>query len=357
MQILNKPVLIENINNERHDSNIKQIKTQDKPIKNKDINISDQNKIGTKNSKSSVNTSLDIVDNKEITSFYKKTINPSKSIDDKKTNNESVFYINGILTKSSSAEKQTKEIAELTGKPITLLYNPTEGFVNDVIESAFQVMNINTKKSTVNDTAEVFYQTLKSGKELKVVAHSQGAAITAQALTNVEKRLIHENNSSSEVKDILKKVTVVTIGGAASKSDFPSSIKYTERKNKDDIVPKLAESTGTKRPEDLLYKIKDTKDSEVEQILWSSYEKKANDRSLGKICVAIKGATVSSISVACEYISLKTGINKTSTSCSTSDIKLIDVINKNHDALPNTSFNTGYLVNNNDRKIIADSLS
>lgn len=360
MQITNKINVVENnkdlstpkvLNKPSNESNIISNTTNHK--------LSDQSKIQTKTSNSSVVTNVELLDHdKSSNNFYSKTMNPVKlnpSFDSKK---EDLFYVNGILTKSDSAEKQAKETANLVGKPVTLLYNPTEGFLNDVVESALQVMNIDNKKSTVNDTSEKFYQTLKGGKELKVVAHSQGAAITAQALTKVEKRLLSEN-SPTEVKNMLKKVTVVTMGGAASKADFPSNVNLIERKHSGDIVPKLAENPGGKRPEDLLYKIKETKDKEVESILWDAYEKKADDRALGKLGIALKGAVSCSVSVACEYVGLKTGLispDKTK-SKSVSDMKIIDVINKNHDALPNTDFNTGYLVNNNDRKVIADNLA
>lgn len=321
-------------------------------------NISDQAKINTKNSTASVKTNVDIVDDNK-NSFYSKTLNPAKLNKGFDSSKESLFYVNGILTKGDSAEKQTQEISNLVGKPVTLLYNPTEGFVNDVVESALQVMNIKNDKSTVNATSEKFYQTLKSGKELKVVAHSQGAAISAQALTNVEKRLLMETRNPSEVKEMMKKVTVVTMGGAASKADFPSNVNLIERKHKGDIVPKLAENPNVKRPEDLLYKIIDTKDKEVEGILWDAYNKKANDRTFGKLGVALKGAISCSISVACEYVGLKTGLiqEQKTKSGSVADLKIIDVINKDHDALPNTGFNTGYLVNNVDRKAISENLS
>ncbi|MFN8672853.1 MAG: hypothetical protein U0457_12325 [Candidatus Sericytochromatia bacterium] len=315
-------------------------------------NIKDDSKITSKNTPNTVKTSLSIINTNEA---YQKTINPTT--EKKDSSNEDIYYINGILTKSASAEKQTQEVANLLGKPVTLLYNPTEGFAKDVLEAALQVMNIENDKSTVNDTADRFYDTLKSGKELKIVAHSQGAAITAQALAKVEKKLLFENEDPSKVSELLKKVTVTTIGGASSKEDYPKGVSFFEIKHKDDIVPKFANKTGVERPENLLYKIKETKDKNQEKLLWSEYEERSNQRALGKVKVALSSSVACSVSVVCEYFSLKTGLNKSpNISLDNNNLKILDVINKNHDALPNTEFKTGYLVNKEDRDLISKNI-
>ncbi|MEK7431620.1 MAG: hypothetical protein AABZ74_00690 [Cyanobacteriota bacterium] len=315
------------------------------------LNIKDLGKIEAKTANSSNKTSINILD-KDIS---KETIYPTKKADLTQKNNspQDVYYVNGILTGKKSAEKAATTVADLVNKPVNLIYNPSEGFINDVVEASLQVMNIHAPQKIVDKTSECFYDTLKSGKELKVVAHSQGAAITAQALTKIETRFFREGCSKEEVKNFMKKVTVVTMGGASCKEDYSPNVKFVEIKNEKDLVPKLASKTGIKRTEDSLGEVFEKRTKQNEDKLWSEYLQKSDQRTLGKISVAVCGLTEGAMPILSEYISIKSNSfiqeQNGKTACAdTSKVSIVDVINKYH---------SNYLADSKNCKTISDAIS
>lgn len=323
---------------------------------NSSLDIKDKKSINNKDLPQA-KTSINIVDeNPSPLKAYQKVLYPTNNIKDKNSNNDDVYYINGMITKPKAAEKGATAVANLVNKPVTLLYNPTEGPIRDLIEAALQVAHIPMELKTVNSTVERFSETLKNGKELKVIGHSQGAAIAASALTKIEKELISQGKSKSEVDKIMSKVTVVTIGGASSKEDFPSAIKLVERKSAGDLVPKVAGKTGVERPEDLLYTINETKDDVKKQGLLKRYTQKLNDRVFGKIGTALTGAVAGAVSLITEYNSIKSGVSaapsKNAKEIAKSDLKISDIVNKYHST---TEYDTGYLNNPQDCKAIHDA--
>lgn len=332
---------------------------QKKPIFNfelpKELNIfnfKDLGKIDTKKPSSEVKPNINILEKPAV---EEKVIYPTQksTINKKNESSQDVYYINGILTGKNSAEKSAEKVADLVNKPVNLIYNPSEGFLNDVVEAAVEVMDIHAPQQVVDKTAERFHDTLKSGKELKIVAHSQGAAITAQALTKIEERFFREGCTKEEVKNLMKKVTVVTMGGASSKEDYSPYVKLVERKNENDLVPKLASKTGLKRTEDSLAQIFESKDESQKSKLWDKYIQKSDERTLGKIGVAFCGLTSGSLPILSEYFSLKSQtiadpLTGKASCSSTADMSLVDVINKYH---------SNYLANSEDCKAIAEAIS
>jgi hypothetical protein len=56
------------------------------------------------------------------------------------------FFINGIVTSRALARKNAARLQDLLGKSFTIVHNPTQGLVHDIIESALQKFtNINTE--------------------------------------------------------------------------------------------------------------------------------------------------------------------------------------------------------------------
>ena len=193
-----------------------------------------------------------------------------------KTDNTDHFYINGIRTSRASAQKDTDAMTmslreayvvdlRKVGKSVLdpldfregivqqsiqhvdfeLLYNPTDvevkgevsGTLRDVGEA---IRNLSGEETHIaEDTAERFYATLSRGRNLFVAAHSQGGAITADALRRVEARLLKEH-SRAEVSRIFEdRVIVRTMGGFAPETSFPVGITLDAFKNEKDYVPKL----------------------------------------------------------------------------------------------------------------------
>lgn len=185
------------------------------------------------------------------------------------------FYINGIRTDRAGAESDAAALTKtlrrdyliqldlagprpargsgqdelrrlaLTKVKYELLYNPTaldkfgeaKGTLLDGSEAIGNLTGIQTQ--IANQTAERFLVSLKQGRKLSVVAHSQGGAITADALRQVEASLL-KTHSPAEVKAIFEKqVKVRTMGGFAPGRSFPAGIEAETLQNRFDYVPKL----------------------------------------------------------------------------------------------------------------------
>lgn len=192
------------------------------------------------------------------------------------TENTDHFYINGIRTPRASAQGDADFLTGLLRKeyaadlnaagfsrvnPLApnagltraaaaqvdfeLLYNPSAvdgggelvGTLQDVDEAIRNLSGVETGIATA--TAQRFYATLSQGRHLFVAAHSQGGAITADALRQVEARLL-KTHSPAEVKRIFQEqVTVKTMGGFAPDVSFPAGVNLESLKNTKDYVPKL----------------------------------------------------------------------------------------------------------------------
>jgi hypothetical protein len=189
------------------------------------------------------------------------------------------FYINGIRTPRASAQADANFLTGLLRKEYTqdlnqagfpevhplspdagirqaaaaqvdfeLLYNPSAveggsellGSLQDVEEAIRNLGGLETDIASA--TADRFYATLTQGRHLFVVAHSQGGAITADALRQVEARLLKQH-SRAEVKQIFEQqVTVRTMGGFAPDNSFPAGVNIESLKNSKDYVPKLGKA-------------------------------------------------------------------------------------------------------------------
>lgn len=205
--------------------------------------------------------------------------------------NKDFFYVNGIMTDEKAAKNTASELSKLTGKDVKPIHNETNGMLNDLLEVTIERLSDKTFDKVTQKTALNFYNTLASGKELKIIAHSQGAAITADALTlcremintkelfqnsavknklkkslesgnhsnitieNTSSKFTKSSNYKSEkfdlilddnvkkgvdknVDKIMSKVEVITMGGAASQDKFPN-VKLVQVVNPKDPVPQV----------------------------------------------------------------------------------------------------------------------
>lgn len=97
--------------------------------------------------------------------------------------NKDFFYVNGIITDEKATKNTASELSKLTGKDVKPIHNETDGILNDLLEATMERLSDKKFDKVTQKTALNFYKTLASGKELKIIAHSQGAAITADSLT------------------------------------------------------------------------------------------------------------------------------------------------------------------------------
>lgn len=197
------------------------------------------------------------------------------------------FFINGIRTSQENAQKDADALTSILqenysedlrrsglventppGSPslgvaqeriektdFELLYNPTSGTLTDVNEAVRNLSGLKT--SAAEDTADRFMETLNKGRNIFVVAHSQGGAITADALRRVERRLL-ETHPPSEVQEIFtKRVNIKTMGSFAPDYAYPTGISVEAYKNDLDFVPKLGKAVydvqQSKNPRQVLH--------------------------------------------------------------------------------------------------------
>lgn len=167
--------------------------------------------------------------------------NPEACVDAVETNPPKTFFINGIRTPESSAKETQAMISErLGGTPVELVYNPTHGLIADAAESLMNITGVDTKIS--KDLQGRLRKTLDAGEKVRVFAHSQGAAITGDALHDIAAAYKKAGKSEADIAKIMSRVEVISFGGFADKDSYPDGVKFKLNREEDDSIPQLATS-------------------------------------------------------------------------------------------------------------------
>jgi hypothetical protein len=189
--------------------------------------------------------------------------------------------INGIFNDYNDAQDTKNKIKEQAGKPVVLFHNPTyklsdpieataslseldtlrqlAKFTNSMpsdapdhiktlnpVKGFFNVLEIGSKRTIEQEFSDSLYSVIKSGKAPRIMAHSQGAAITASALQILRNRLLDETHNVAETERKMATISVLTIGGYASRGNFPSEVKLVKIENTSsnkqgkDVIPFIA---------------------------------------------------------------------------------------------------------------------
>lgn len=152
--------------------------------------------------------------------------------------NKDFYYVNGIMTKASDAQNTANKLCEVTGQTFKPIHNPTKGVAKDVLETAAERFNDTKFDMVTVNTAAKFVETLSQGRELKIVCHSQGSAITSDALS-LSRKMLCEKLGEKKASEMMSKVEVIAFGGAADKGKYPKDIKLVNVVNPADPVPKI----------------------------------------------------------------------------------------------------------------------
>ena len=152
--------------------------------------------------------------------------------------NTTTFYVNGIRTPEHKAEEARDVISDNLGMPVELLYNPTEGLLQDGFEAWKNLSGLDTQIS--QQVQNRFQAVLDKGENLQIFAHSQGSAITSDALRNIAAAYKASGKSEAEVEAIMGRVNVVGFGGFADHESFPEGVNVSLQRNKEDHIPQLA---------------------------------------------------------------------------------------------------------------------
>ncbi|RKH38522.1 hypothetical protein [Corallococcus sicarius] len=146
-----------------------------------------------------------------------------------------VIYVNGIKTDKAGQEETLQVLADKTGMRAIGIHNATEGMVKDLAQCVGDKLG-KGKNPAVDTLADTVYNELKAGREIHLMAHSQGGLITSRALGDVARRMrIEDGLSPAQIEQKLSKVQVETFGAAAA--TYPDGPQYVHYINNKDMVP------------------------------------------------------------------------------------------------------------------------
>lgn len=150
-------------------------------------------------------------------------------------NNETLIYVNGIRTNVAGQSNSLQAIADNTGSRVVGIHNSTEGTGIDLLQSLGDKLDISNNPA-VDTLADTVYSELRAGRDVHLMAHSQGALITSRALQDVKNRLMLEDGMSrGDAERLMNNIRVETFGGASRRfTDGPQYVHYV---NRNDGVP------------------------------------------------------------------------------------------------------------------------
>ncbi len=111
-------------------------------------------------------------------------------------NGETVVFVNGISNTQQQAYAAAQRIADQTGAEVRVLYNSSRGAIADYTRGALGDGWL-TNNQSVQNLSSLIYDAARSGRELHIVATSNGAAITKDALHKAQDRLFDNNNRNT----------------------------------------------------------------------------------------------------------------------------------------------------------------
>jgi hypothetical protein len=151
------------------------------------------------------------------------------------TNNETLIYVNGIKTNVQRQANSLQAIADRSGSRVIGIHNATQNSAADILQSLGDKLDIGNNPA-VDTLADTVYNELRAGRDVHLLAHSQGAIITSRALQDVKNRLVAEDGMSRrDAENLMSNIKVETFGGASRR--FPDGPRYVHYVNRNDGVP------------------------------------------------------------------------------------------------------------------------
>ncbi len=150
---------------------------------------------------------------------------------------QTVLYVNGINTTKDAQFNSLEAIAETTGARVIGIHNSTEGMGADLAQCVKDKLDKGTNPA-VDTLADTLYNEIKAGRDVHLMAHSQGGLISSRALNDVYNRLrIEDGMSQQEAQAAMSRINVETFGAAAM--SYPDGPNYVHYVNRGDPVPDL----------------------------------------------------------------------------------------------------------------------
>jgi hypothetical protein len=151
------------------------------------------------------------------------------------TNNETLIYVNGIRTDVQGQTNSLQAIADQTGSRVIGVHNATQSSAADILQSLGDKLDVGNNPA-VDTLADTVYNELRAGRDVHLLAHSQGAIITSRALQDVKNRLVAEDGMPRrDAERLMSNIKVETFGGASRR--FPDGPQYVHYVNRNDGVP------------------------------------------------------------------------------------------------------------------------
>jgi len=155
------------------------------------------------------------------------------------TNPDPVLSIYGIATNAATAADNNRLLADAVNRPVISVRNATEGpFASgDVVETGAQKIG-NLYPPSTWTASDIITDRLAQNRPLEIHAHSQGALVTSQSISQARENLIQRHGLTPQEADRrLQLLNVHTYGGASR--SFPDGPRYTHNMNTLDPVPGL----------------------------------------------------------------------------------------------------------------------
>lgn len=158
------------------------------------------------------------------------------------TKGNAYFYMNGIFTEECKAQTTGATLSRLLGNNVKVetIHNPTDGLVDgkNAVTERVAAPGMGRKASPIETQyAQRIYEALNNGQRPKLIAHSEGTIITANALQMVKDRLIAEHKP---VIDMMKNIDVAILGPFANVADFPKDVNIVEMRDQRDFVARTS---------------------------------------------------------------------------------------------------------------------
>ncbi|HEX8705612.1 MAG TPA: hypothetical protein VF815_42655 [Myxococcaceae bacterium] len=146
-----------------------------------------------------------------------------------------VLYVNGIQTNLAGQANSLQAIADTTGARVIGIHNATEGFAADLAQCVKDKLDKGTNPA-VDTLANTLYTEIQAGRNVHLMAHSQGGLISSRALNDVYNRLrIEGGMSQQQAQQAMSRINVETFGAAAMR--YPDGPNYVHYVNRGDPVP------------------------------------------------------------------------------------------------------------------------
>eukprot|EP01102_Stenamoeba_stenopodia_P006222 TRINITY_DN1706_c0_g1_i3.p2 TRINITY_DN1706_c0_g1~~TRINITY_DN1706_c0_g1_i3.p2 ORF type:complete len:630 (-),score=187.91 TRINITY_DN1706_c0_g1_i3:525-2414(-) len=163
----------------------------------------------------------------------------------KKHLDERWFFINGIMNSRYNAHKNVLRLSKLFRRPFTLVYNPTQGIIMDLVECLFS-RTLQYPTFPALAAHKLIEEAImdKSIKRVVVVGHSQGCLISAEVLEYLAKdykqREASEYNHLHITDKHLQKLEVYLFASpAAEVLSFDGKVHIEHFANQSDLVALL----------------------------------------------------------------------------------------------------------------------